>query len=291
MVFAARADDGGRRRGQDRGRGPRAVRRAAARRRRHRPPAAGRHRPRRGPRRCAGTAATPASSCSPCTPATTRSSRPWRPAPRRSSARTPRPPRSSKAARHAAVSPRSFLCAGLAEAVHAAGHARQPTQLTDARARRADAARRRAQRRRDRRPAPPQRVDREVPRRARSTRSWAPPTAPRRWSPRCGSGCSPACSPRPDRVNHHIWVTSTDSPYRTIGLGSNVGFARAPRSRQHLWSVEVCRASRNPRPGPTKETHPMLDYLRIVLAAHLPATTSAAPPPWSTACSSPASPP
>ena len=59
-----------------------------------------------------------------------------------------------KAARHAAVSPRSFLCAGLAEAVMRRTSGGVDPALRP-RARRAAAARRRPQRRRDRRPAPP----------------------------------------------------------------------------------------------------------------------------------------
>ena len=66
-----------------------------------------------------------------------------------------------KAARHAAVSPRSFLCAGLTDAVLRRASA-AATQLTSREHDVLQAPGRRAERRRDRLPHPPERVDRQV---------------------------------------------------------------------------------------------------------------------------------
>ena len=89
----------------------------AARRRRHRPPAARRARSRRRPRGPRQRATRPASWCSPCTPATTRSSPPWRRAPPAFVGKDSRATEVVSAAKHAAVAPRTFLCAGLSAAM------------------------------------------------------------------------------------------------------------------------------------------------------------------------------
>ena len=183
--------------GQDRGRGPRAVRRAAARRRGHRPADAGRHRSRRGPARCARTAAdtgvvvlTMHSGDEQIFAAMEAGA----------SAFVGKDAPSTevvKAARHAAVSPRSFLCAGLTDAMLRRATA-AATQLTS---REHDVLKLLAdglERRRDRLADPPERVDRQV-----APRQDLPEA--RRHQPRAGAGhrdavraCCPACSPRSD---------------------------------------------------------------------------------------------
>ena len=95
------------------------------------------------------------------------------------------------AARHAAISPRSFLCAGLAEAVMR----RTTSESTRLTTREHDVLMLLAEGLSAAEigdPSPPQRVDGEVARGAICTRSWEPRTGPRPWSRRCGSGSYPA---------------------------------------------------------------------------------------------------
>ena len=98
-----------------------------------------------------------------------------------------------RAARHAAVSPRSFLCTGLAGAMMRRMSA-ESTRLSHARARRAPAARRRRERRRDRPAALHERVDGEVAHRPDLPEARGARTALRPWSRPCGSACSRPCS-------------------------------------------------------------------------------------------------
>ena len=112
-----------------------------------------------------------------------------------------------EAARHAAVSPRSFLCASLTDAVlrRASAAATQMTSrehdVLKALADGLSAAEIGAGSTSASRPS-----SRTSP---RSTRSSASPTGRKRWSPRCGWGCCPACNPRSDGRPPHRAPTTT----------------------------------------------------------------------------------